>query len=72
MRIEPFARRDRDEIGNVFDQGFLNVASTLFAEERGRSPGFRGVGLNGFDEFILQPMQVFGRLDYDSSETDWW
>ena len=53
MRIEALARRDRNEVGDVLDQGFLNVASAIFAEERRRSPGVHGVGLDGFDEFIL-------------------
>jgi hypothetical protein len=48
----------------------LNVASALVAEERRRGPGFHGVGLNGCDEFILQPMQVFSRFDYDPREAD--
>ena len=53
MRIETLARRDRNEVGDVLDQGFLNVASAIFAEERRRGPGLLGVGLNSFDEFIL-------------------
>src|SRR6266851_7321615 len=32
MRIETLARRDRTEVGDVLDQGFLNVASAIFAE----------------------------------------
>ena len=47
------ARRDRNEVGDILDQGFLDVASADFAEERCRGPRLRGVGLNGFDEFIL-------------------
>jgi hypothetical protein len=59
---------DCDKICDVVDQGLLNVASALLAEERCRDPGLLGVGLNGCDEFILQPMQVFSRFDYDSRE----
>ena len=53
MRIETLARRDFSEVGDVLDQRFLNVASVIFAEERRRGPALHGVGLNGFDQFIL-------------------
>src|ERR1700733_7467408 len=36
MRIEMLARRDRNEVGDILDQGFLNVASAIFAKERRR------------------------------------
>ena len=68
MRIELRARCDRDEVGDVFDQGLLNIASVFFAEERRRGPGLRGVGFNRFDECILQPMQIFSRFDNDSCQ----
>src|SRR5262249_30702384 len=70
VRIESLARRDCGEIGHVVDQGFLNVASALVAEERCRGRGLHGVGLDGCDEFILQPMQIFSRFDYDSREAN--
>jgi hypothetical protein len=53
VRIETLPRRICDEIGDVLDQVFLNIASAIFAEERRRRPGLHGVRLNGFDEFIL-------------------
>jgi hypothetical protein len=40
MRIEMLARRDRNEVGDVLGQGFLNVASAIFAEERRGVPVF--------------------------------
>src|SRR5690349_22048767 len=60
------ARRICDEIGNVVDQGLLNVTSVLSAEERGRSSGLHSVWPDGRNEFTLQPMQVCGRFDHDA------
>jgi hypothetical protein len=64
------ARSDCDKICDVIDEEFLNVASALVAEESRRGSSLHSVGLNGGDEFILQPMQVFSRFDYDPREAD--
>ena len=70
MRIEALAGRNRDEIGDVVDEVFLNVASVLIAEERRWGACLRCVGLNGCDEVILQPMQVFSRFDDDTCKAN--
>ena len=47
MRIEPFACGHLDEVGDVLNQRFLNVASACLAEEGRRGPGLHSVGLDG-------------------------
>lgn len=71
MRVEPFACGDLDEVGNVLNQRFLKVASIYLAEEGRRGAGPDDVGLDGRDEFILQPMQVLGRFGHNSREAVW-
>src|ERR1700690_4456283 len=64
MRIEALARGVSDEILDIADQEFLNVTSALVAVASCRGPGLHGVGRDGFDEFALQSVQIFRRLNH--------
>src|SRR3984885_4862205 len=70
MRIEALARRVSHEILDIADEEYLDVAPALVAVASCRGPGLHSVGLDRFDERILQPMQVFRWFDDDPSEAD--
>jgi hypothetical protein len=70
MRVEFVARRDLHEISDVADQAFLDVAAVLVAGESRGGPGPLRVRRDGHDEFVLQPMQAFGRLDDDARDAE--
>jgi hypothetical protein len=71
VRIEFLASRDLHKTGHIVDQEPLNVAAFLGAHERCGGSGFHSKRRNRVDYFLLQPEQVWCRLDYNPRNADW-
>ena len=62
MWIEFWSRRDLREIGDVFDKLLLDVMAVLGGHERGRRAGLHREWRDCLNQFLLQPVQIRGRL----------